>query len=105
MDKTPAIAIIVRRYRTPFTIVQSGDRATRTLKALSGGASERLGVSDPSTPLGLAKGAVYGLLQTLQVRGLVEQDSEISGYQLRSAALEMSTGYLDINELRPRAPA
>jgi DNA-binding IclR family transcriptional regulator len=90
--------------RGRFPIIQSVDRAARILKALSGG-SRRLGVSDLSEQLGLAKGTVHGLLRTLRDHGLVEQDLESNKYQLGPALLELSNSYLDLNELRSRSLA
>jgi DNA-binding IclR family transcriptional regulator len=83
-------------------VIQSVDRAARILKALSGD-SGRLGVSDLSDRLGLAKGTVHGLLRTMQLHGLVEQDAETNKYQLGPALLEFSNTYLGLNELRSRA--
>jgi len=54
-------------------MIQSVERAANILKALGGG-SRRLGVSELSDQLGLAKGTVHGLLRTLEAHGLVEQD-------------------------------
>ena len=51
-------------------MIQSVDRAIRILKALSAGLG-RLGVSELSARLGLAKGTVHGLLRTLQEHGFV----------------------------------
>jgi DNA-binding IclR family transcriptional regulator len=45
-------------------MIQSVDRAVRILKVLAGGPG-RLGVSELSDRLGLAKGTVHGLLRTL----------------------------------------
>jgi len=45
--------------------IQSIERAAAILRALAGG-SRRLGVSELSDRLGLAKGTVHGLLRTLQ---------------------------------------
>jgi DNA-binding IclR family transcriptional regulator len=84
--------------------IQSVDRAVGILKALSSG-SRKLGVSELADQLGLAKGTAHGLLRTLQQHGLVEQDAETAKYQLGPALLELSTGYLDLNELRSRALA
>jgi DNA-binding IclR family transcriptional regulator len=84
--------------------IQSVDRAVAILKALSSG-SRKLGVSELADQLGLAKGTAHGLLRTLQMHGLVEQDAETAKYQLGPALLELSTGYLDLNELRSRALA
>ena len=62
-------------------MIQSVDRAIRILKTLSGGTG-RLGVSELSARLGLAKGTVHGLLRTLQAHGLVEQHADSDKYQL-----------------------
>jgi DNA-binding IclR family transcriptional regulator len=85
-------------------MIQSVDRAIRILKALAGGPG-RLGVSDLSARLGLAKGTVHGLLRTLQEHGLVEQHAESDKYQLGPELLKLSNRYLDLNELRSRSLA
>ena len=85
-------------------MIQSVDRAARILTTLSGGAG-RLGVTELSARLGLAKGTVHGLLRTLEVHGLVEQDPESDKYQLGPALLALSNSYLAINELRSRSLA
>src|SRR2546422_5704306 len=85
-------------------MIQSVDRAVRILKALAGGPG-RLGVSELSGRLGLAKGTVHGLLRTLQEHGLVEQHADSDKYQLGPALLQLSNRYLDLNELRSRSLA
>jgi DNA-binding IclR family transcriptional regulator len=85
-------------------VIQSVDRAIRILKALSAGPG-RLGVSELSDRLGLAKGTVHGLLRTLQDHGLVEQHAESDKYQLGPQLLQLSTRYLDLSELRSRSLA
>jgi DNA-binding IclR family transcriptional regulator len=85
-------------------MIQSVDRAIRILKALAGGPG-RLGVSELSTRLGLAKGTVHGLLRTLQEHRLVEQHADSDKYQLGPALLQLSNRFLDLNELRSRALA
>ena len=85
-------------------MIQSVDRAVRILKALSGGTG-RLGVSELSARLGLAKGTVHGLLRTLQAHGLVEQHPDTDKYQLGPELLNLSNRYLDLNELRSRSLA
>src|SRR5919204_5574778 len=85
-------------------MIQSVDRAARILKALAAGPG-RLGVSELSARLGLAKGTVHGLLRTLQANGLVEQHADSDKYQLGPALLQLSNRYLDLNELRSRALA
>ncbi len=83
-------------------MIQSVDRAARIMKALSAG-SRGLGVSELAVSLGLAKTTVHGLLRTLQEHGLVEQNAESGKYQLGPALLELSSGYLDLSELRARS--
>jgi DNA-binding IclR family transcriptional regulator len=85
-------------------MIQSVDRAIRILKALSGGTG-RLGVSELSVRLGLAKGTVHGLLRTLQAHNLVEQHADSDKYQLGPELLNLSNRYLDLNELRSRSLA
>ena len=85
-------------------MIQSVDRAIRILKTLSGGTG-RLGVSELSARLGLAKGTVHGLLRTLQSHGLVEQHADSDKYQLGPELLNLSNRYLDLNELRSRSLA
>jgi DNA-binding IclR family transcriptional regulator len=85
-------------------MIQSVDRAARILKALAGGPG-RLGVSELSSRLGLAKGTVHGLLRTLQDHGLVEQHADSDKYQLGPELLKLSNRYLDLSELRARSLA
>src|ERR671939_1793663 len=85
-------------------MIQSVDRAARILKALAGGPG-RLGVSELSARLGLAKGTVHGLLRTLQEHGLVEQHLDTDKYQLGPELLQLGNSYLDLNELRSRSLA
>src|SRR6478672_9537574 len=84
--------------------IQSIERAAAILRALAGG-SRRLGVSEIADRLGLAKGTVHGLLQTLRDEGFVEQDPESGKYQLGAALLQLGNIYLDVNELRGRSLA
>jgi DNA-binding IclR family transcriptional regulator len=85
-------------------MIQSVDRAIRILKALSAGPG-RLGVSELSDRLGLAKGTVHGLLKTLHEHGLVEQHADSDKYQLGPQLLQLSSRYLDLSELRARSLA
>jgi DNA-binding IclR family transcriptional regulator len=84
--------------------IQSIERAAAILRALAGG-SRRLGVSELSEQLGLAKGTVHGLLRALQQEGFVEQDPESGKYQLGGSLLQLGNIYLDVNELRGRSLA
>src|SRR3977135_126014 len=85
-------------------MIQSVDRSIRILKALAAGPG-RLGVSELSNRLGLAKGTVHGLLKTLMAHGLVEQHADSDKYQLGPELLQLSNRYLDLNELRSRGLA
>lgn len=80
------------------------DRAVRILKAL-GEHPGRLGLSDLSDRVGLAKTTVHGLLRTLQEHGLVEQHLDTDKYQLGPQLLQLGNSYLDLNELRSRSLA
>jgi DNA-binding IclR family transcriptional regulator len=91
----------VRQY---LLMIQSVDRAIRILKALAAGPG-RLGVSELSDRLGLAKGTVHGLLRTLAAHGLVEQHPDSDKYQLGPQLLQLSNRYLDLSELRSRSLA
>src|SRR5205814_4058723 len=94
----------VERHSTIPQMIQSVDRAIRILKAL-GERPGRLGVSDLSKRLGLAKGTVHGLLRTLQDHGLVEQHADSDKYQLGPELLQLSNRYLDLSDLRSRSLA
>src|ERR1051326_9545184 len=85
-------------------MIQSVNRSIRILKALAAGPG-RLGVSELSGRLGLAKGTVHGLLRTLQEHGLVEQHADSDKYQLGPQLLQLGNSYLDLNELRSRSLA
>jgi DNA-binding IclR family transcriptional regulator len=82
-------------------MIQSVDRALRILLSLQ---DERLlGVSDLADRLGLAKGTVHGLLQTLAARAVVEQDPASGKYMLGPALLVMGNVYLNSHDLRVRS--
>jgi DNA-binding IclR family transcriptional regulator len=84
--------------------IQSIERAAAILQALGSG-PRRLGVSELSERLGLAKGTVHGLLKALQQERFVEQEAESGKYQLGAALLQLGNIYLDDNELRGRSLA
>lgn len=85
-------------------MIQSVDRAIRILKALAAGPG-RLGVSELSNRLDLAKGTVHGLLKTLVAHGLVEQHADSDKYQLGPELVQLSNRYLDLSDLRSRSLA
>ena len=82
--------------------IQSIERAAAILRCLSSG-PRRLGVSELSTRLGLAKGTIHGILKTLHTEGFVEQDLESGKYQIGPALLQLGQTYLDVNELRKQS--
>jgi DNA-binding IclR family transcriptional regulator len=92
---------VVMSYERRGTI-QSVDRAARIMKALGSGTA-RLGVTELSETLGLAKATVHGLLRTLERQELVEQDPETGKYRLGPALLQLGNAYLDGHELRARS--
>lgn len=82
--------------------IQSVERAARILKVLGRGSS-RLGVTEISERLGMAKGTAYGLLRTLEAQGMVEQDPDTDKYRLGPAMLQLGNAFLDNHELRGRS--
>ena len=81
--------------------IQSVDRAARILRAL--GSSPRLGVTEISDRLGIAKATVHGLLRALEGQELVEQDADSGKYRLGPAMLQLGNSFLDNHELRARS--
>jgi DNA-binding IclR family transcriptional regulator len=81
--------------------IQSVDRAARILMAL--GNSPRLGVTEISERLGIAKTTVHGLLRTLEQRELIEQEPQSGKYRLGAAMLQLGNSFLDNHELRARS--
>ena len=81
--------------------IQSVDRAARILRVL--GSSPRLGVTEISDQLGIAKATVHGLLRTLEQQELVEQDADNGKYRLGAAMLQLGNSFLDNHELRARS--
>jgi DNA-binding IclR family transcriptional regulator len=83
-------------------VIRSVVRAGQILKELGSG-SPRLGVTELSERLGLAKATVYGLLRALESEDLIERDAETGKYRLGAAVLQLGNSYLDGNELRARS--
>jgi DNA-binding IclR family transcriptional regulator len=83
-------------------MIQSVERAAHILKALGSGVP-RLGITEISEQVGLAKPTVYGLLRTLEAQELVEQDPETGKYRLGPALLQLGNAFLDHHELRGRS--
>jgi len=83
-------------------VIQSVERAAQILKALGSGVP-RLGITELSDRLGLAKPTVHGLLRTLEAQEMVEQDPETGKYRLGPALLQLGNAFLDNHELRARS--
>lgn len=83
-------------------MIQSVERAALILKEL-GSEGGRLGVTELSERLGLAKATIYGLLRALEAHQMVEQDAETGKYRLGPALLQLGNAFLDHNELRARS--
>ncbi len=83
-------------------MIQSVERAAMILKEL-GSEGGRLGVTELSDRLGLAKATIYGLLRALEAHQMVEQDTETGKYRLGPALLQLGNAFLDNNELRSRS--
>src|ERR1043166_8640100 len=93
----------VQQYRKRgAAVIQSVERAAMILKSLGSGVS-RLGITELSERLGLAKPTVHGLLRTLEAQELVEQDPETGKYRLGPALLQLGNAFLDNHELRARS--
>jgi DNA-binding IclR family transcriptional regulator len=82
-------------------MIQSITRAAKILQAL--GQAPRLGVTELSDRLGLAKGTVHGLLRTLEANGFVEQHAETGKYHLGPALLQLGNAFLENHDLRSRS--
>ena len=83
-------------------MIQSVQRAARILKELGSG-TPRLGVTELSERLGLAKATTYGLLRALEAEGLVERDPDTGKYRLGATLLQLGNAFLDTHELRARS--
>jgi DNA-binding IclR family transcriptional regulator len=83
-------------------MIQSVRRAAAILRELGSG-HPRLGVTELSERLGLAKATVYGLLRALEADALVERDLETGKYRLGPALLQLGNAYLEGHELRARS--
>lgn len=83
-------------------MIQSVDRATRILLALGSG-TPRMGVTELSEHLGIAKGTVSGLLRTLERQEFIGRDPETGKYRLGPAMLKLGNAFLDNHELRSRS--
>lgn len=79
--------------------IQSIERAAAVLRLLAAG-QRRLGLAEISASLQLPKGTAHGIIRTLVEVGFVKQDTSSKGYEIGEALGNMSSSYLDVNELR-----
>ena len=81
----------------------SVEKALDLIEALS--KKDDLGVTELSRLLGLNKNNVFRLLATLEVKGIIEQDTETGHYKLGNRALYLEYAYLKnlpyLKSLRP----
>jgi DNA-binding IclR family transcriptional regulator len=83
-------------------MIQSVQRAVQILRELAS-TGARLGVTELSERLGVAKPTVHAMLRTLEAEGMVVQDRESSKYGLGPGLLHLGNAYLDGHELRTRS--
>ena len=83
-------------------MIQSVERAARILAVLGSG-TPRLGVTEISDRLGLAKPTVHGLLRTLEKHNLVAQDPDTGKYSLGPGVVSLGNAFLDGSEVRARS--
>lgn len=81
-------------------MIQSVDRAVRILLELQG--ARQLGLAELAARLELPSSTVHGLVKTLTIDGMVEQDSA-GRYTLGPRVLGLGNVYLDSNEFRLRS--
>src|SRR5689334_19234118 len=81
-------------------MIQSVDRALRILTVLQGG--RRMSLSEIAGALRLPPSTVHGIIRTLLVHGMVEQERDSGRYRLGPATLRLGNVYLDTLELRSR---
>jgi DNA-binding IclR family transcriptional regulator len=101
MNPKPTFRNSIQQYRTAV-MIQSVQRAVQILRQLAV-AGSRLGVTELSERLGVAKPTVHAMLRTLEAEGLVVQDRESSKYALGPGLLYLGNAYLDGHELRTRS--
>lgn len=82
--------------------IQSVERAVALLQLVAE-QPRRLGLTELSTLLGLAKPTTHGLLRTLAELGFLTQDPGTGRYDIGRAALDLAAGPLDPNDLRSHA--
>jgi DNA-binding IclR family transcriptional regulator len=82
--------------------VQSIERAAAVLRLLARH-PEDLALHEIAGALELAKGTTHGIVNTLRIVGLVDQNPQSGRYRLGSGMGELASHRLDVNELRSRA--
>ncbi|MCW2522991.1 MAG: putative IclR-family transcriptional regulator [Frankiales bacterium] len=82
--------------------LQSIERAAAVLRLLARH-PEDLALHEIAGALELAKGTAHGIVNTLRVVGLVDQDPQSGRYRLGVGLNELASHHLDVNELRSRA--
>jgi DNA-binding IclR family transcriptional regulator len=82
--------------------IQSIERAAAILRVLAAGPGP-LRLAEISASLQLSKGTAHGILRTLAEVGFVEQDRDSGRYRIGVGLCDLSSGYLDVNELRARS--
>jgi DNA-binding IclR family transcriptional regulator len=81
-------------------VIQAVDRALRILTVLQGG--RRMSLGEIANRLDLAPSTVHGIIRTLLVHGMVQQERDSQRYRLGPATLRLGNVYLDTLELRSR---
>lgn len=74
--------------------IRSVQRAIRILSIVNG--RERMTLSEIAKEAGLPKTTVFRFLETLEIEGLVERDSNGSRYSVGRAAQRLSSGYKEL---------
>ncbi|MGH2873157.1 MAG: IclR family transcriptional regulator [Solirubrobacteraceae bacterium] len=82
--------------------IQSVERAVAALRLLAH-AGQGMGVSELARALGLPRGTIHGILRTLALQGVVEQDHETGRYIVGAAMLPIGFAYLATSRLRAAA--
>lgn len=78
--------------------VRSVERASRILRVL--GDNGHQGVADLAAAIGLSRGTVHGLLQSLVGAGMVRQDADTGRYALGPVVAYLGSCYLRDDEVR-----
>jgi DNA-binding IclR family transcriptional regulator len=87
-----------RQQGASSATVQSVERAAQILRLL--GDNGQQGVAELAAALGVARGTVHGLLQSLASAGLVQQATETDRYGLGPALVDLGSRYLRADNVR-----